>query len=73
MSWFVEGSNSPQPDPVYSCNVEETDTMLWLHAKRMHCTKILVLSSDTDVYMIGLPIQCTQDKDIIVQISDMNS
>ena len=28
---------------------------------------------DTDVYMIGLPLQCTQDKDIIVQISDMNS
>ena len=72
-SWFVEGNNSPQPDPAYSCNAEETDTMLWLHAKRTNCNKILVLSPDTDVYMIGLPLQCTQDKDIIVQISDMNS
>ena len=72
-SWFVEGSNSPQPDPVYSCNAEETDTMLWLHAKRTQCDKVLVLSPDTDVYMIGLPLQCTLDKDIIVQISDLNS
>ena len=22
-SWFVEGNNSPQPDPAYSCNAEE--------------------------------------------------
>ena len=72
-SWFVEGNNSRQPDPAYSCNAEETDTMLWLHAKRTNCNKILVLSPDTDVYMIGLPLQCTKDKDIIVQISDMNS
>ena len=71
--WFVEGNSSPQPDPVYSCNAEETDTMIWLHAKKTHCNKILVLSPDTEVYMIGLPLQCTQDKDIIVQISDMNS
>ena len=47
--------------------------MLWLHAKRTSSNKILVLSPDTDVYMIGLPLQCTQDKDIIVQISDINS
>lgn len=73
-SWFVEGScSSPQPDPAFSCNAEETDTMLWLHAKKTHCSKILVLSPDTDVYMIGLPLQCTREKDIIVQISDMNS
>ena len=57
---FVEGSSSPQPDLVYSCNAEETDTMLWLHAKKTHCNKILVLSPDTDVYMIGLPLQCTE-------------
>ena len=72
-SWFVEGSSIPQPDPMYSCNAEETDTMLWLHAKRTQCNKILVLSPDADVYMIGLPLQCTQNKDIIVQISDINS
>ena len=41
-------------------------------AKISHYT-VLVLSPDTDIYMIGLPLQCTQDKDIIVQTSDMNS
>lgn len=30
-------------------------------------------SPDTDVYMIGLPLRCAQDKDVTVQISDMNS
>ena len=48
---------SPQPDPMYSCNAEETDRMLWLYAERTHCNRILVLSLDTDVYMIGLPLQ----------------
>ena len=72
-SWFVEGNNSPQPDPAYSCNAEETDTMLWLHVKGTNCSNVLVLSPDTDVYMIGLPLQCTHMKDIIVQISDINS
>ena len=72
-SWFVEGCKSPQPDCVYSCNAEETHTTLWLHTEGTHCNRILVLAPDTDIYMIGLPLQCTQDKDIIVQISDMNS
>ena len=72
-SWIVEGSNSSWSDPECSCNAEETDTMLWLHAKMTRYTKILVHSPDTDVYVIGLPLQCTKDKDIIVQSSDMNS
>ena len=71
--WFVKGSNTPQPNPLYTCNAEETDTMLWLHADRTECSKILVISPDTDVYFIGLPLKCTQDKEIIVQISEMNS
>ena len=72
-TWFVQGNSSPQPDPMYSCTAEETDTRLWLHAKQTPCNQILVLSPDTDVYIIGLPLQCTQDKEIIVQISNMNS
>ena len=73
--WFVEGNNSTsQPDPAYSSNAElETDTMIWLHVRRTDCNTILIQSPDTDVYMIGLPLQCTQEKDIIVQISAINS
>lgn len=71
--WFVEGNHGPEPDPVFSCNGEEADTMIWLHATKTHCSKITVLSADTDVYMIGLPLQCSLDKDIIVQVSNINS
>lgn len=60
--WFVESNHSPEPDPVFSCNGEETDTMIWLHATKTHCSKITVLSADTDVYMIGLPLKCSLDK-----------
>ena len=41
--------------------------------KRTECSKILVISPDTDVYFIGLPLKCTKDKEIIMQISEMNS
>ena len=66
-SWFTHGRNTPQPDR------EETDTRLWLHAARTQYNQILVLSPDTDVYIIGLPLQCTCEKNIIVQISKMSS
>ena len=72
-SWFVEGKNSPQPHPEYSCNAEEADTMIWLHATKTQCSNILVLSPDTDVYMIGLPLLCTLNKHIIVQVSAIGS
>ena len=72
-AWFVTGRHSPQPDPSYTCNGEEADTRLWLHAKQTRYSKILVLSPDTDVYHIGLPLQCTSEKEIIVQVSAVNS
>ena len=72
-SWFVEDKQLPQPHPEYSCNAEEADTVLWLHATKTQCTNILVLSPDTDVYMIGLPLLCTASKHIIVQISAIGS
>ena len=34
---------------------------------------LLVLPPDTDVYMIGLPLQCSHSKHIIVQISKVGS
>ena len=46
---------------------------VWLHASKTNCKTILILSPDTDVYMIGLPLNCMQDKNIIVQISTFNS
>ena len=69
-TWFVEGGTLPvQPDPLFASNAEETDTRVWLHARKTACTQILILSPDTDVYFIGLPLQCTQEKSIVIQIS----
>ena len=56
-AWFAHGSNSPQPDPTYTCKVEQTDSRVWLHAPGLQYNKILALSPDTDMYIIGLPLQ----------------
>ena len=36
-------------------------------------TKIIVMSPDTDVYLIGLPLFCASERDIIVQVSPIAS
>ena len=56
-AWFITQDSTPQPNPVYICNAEETDTRIWLHCRQSECEKILVLSPDTDIYHIGLPLQ----------------
>lgn len=72
-AWFVQGQQSPQPDPLYLCNAEETDTRIWLHAKQTSGTKLLIVSPDTDVYVIGLPLQSMQQEQIVIQISLLHS
>lgn len=72
-AWFVQGRQSPQPDPSYACNAEETDTRIWLHLKQTTADKILVVSPDTDVYHIGLPLQSINRKEVIIQINPINS
>ena len=69
-AWCVHGRSTAQPDPRFSCNAEETDTRLWLHA---YFQKILVISPDTDLYHIGVPLQCAIHKEVVVQVSLVNS
>ena len=71
-AWSITRDSTPQPLPVYNCNAEETDTRLWLHSKCTLCLKILILSPDTDIYHIGLPL-IQRQKDIMVRISMYNS
>ena len=68
-AWFVRQHSQPQPDPSFTCAAEETDTRLWYHVKKTRSNKILIMSPDTDVYMIGLPLQSVQRKDVILQVS----
>ena len=74
-AWYTrveEGRGVKQPDPAYKCNAEETDTRIWLHVKNTAYKRILVVSPDTDIYHIGLPLQrlC---KEVVVQVSPINS
>ncbi len=70
--WSVTGTNRAQPRPQFTCNAGETDTRLWLHVKLSTYSRILILSPDTDVYNIGLPLESATRKDVVVQISAIN-
>ena len=68
-AWFVTSKNKPEPDPNYHCNAEEADTRLWLHARKTPYSRILMVTPDTDVYMIGLGLHCARSKEIVAQIN----
>ena len=65
----MESPGVLQPDPTLK---EETDTRVWRHVQQTTGSKCLVVSPDTDVYMIGLPLYHGENKDIIVQINPYN-
>ena len=71
-AWLIARGSTPQPLPVYTCNAEETDTRLWLHCRHTECRKILILSPDTDIYHIGLPL-IHRENNIMVLINMYNS
>ncbi len=58
-----------EPNPNLRCVAEETDTRLWLHVKKPNCSNILIMSPDTDIYNIGLPLLSVCDKNIMVQLN----
>ncbi len=58
-----------EPNPNLRCVAEETDTRLWLHVKKPNCSNILIMSTDTDIYNIGLPLLSVCDKNIMVQLN----
>lgn len=72
-AWYVSGTNRRQPHPEFSCDAPETDTRLWLHATMSSCSQVLIISHDTDVYHIGLPLPCIREKQIYVQVSPLSS
>ena len=72
-AWYTDKSGDVQPDPTFWCNAGETDNRLWLHATKTIHDQVLIISRDTDVYHIGLPLKCTQNKEIVMQISALSS
>lgn len=72
-AWFVTGNQKAQPNPQFTSNTEETDTRLWLHICRTRYSRIFIMSPDTHMYNIGLPLDSKQRKEIVVQISRVSS
>ena len=69
---YISCLENAQPEPLYHSNAEETDTRIWLHAKKTIHSKIHIMSPDTDVYHIGLPM-CFNNKEIMISLSAMTS
>ena len=73
-AWSVNyEATTPQPNPVYTCNCEETDTRMWLHVRHTACNRVLIMSLDTDSYHIGLPLHHGDRKEVIVQLNKYTS
>ena len=70
---FVCMNTNKESDDTLLCNAEEADTRVWLHTTNSAGTKKLVLSPDTDVYHIGLPIVAETSLDVLVRLSKFNS
>ena len=68
-AFFVtSASKEPQCNESLYCNAEESDTHIWLHVINSTGTKKLVLSPDTDVYHIGLPIISGTELECVVRL-----
>ena len=67
---YQVGGTSSQSRELYSKNGEEADMRICRHAYQSNVSKILIYSTDTDVYKIGLPLTCiTSQMECVVQIN----
>ena len=70
---FTELNRTPQCDSRLTCNAEESDTRIWLHVVNSAGQKKLILSPDTDVYHVGLPVVAGTTLDVLVRLSPFSS
>ena len=56
----MSNSSEPECNERLSCSAEESDTRMWLHVLHSPGAEKLVLSPDTDIYHIKLPVVYTQ-------------
>ena len=69
----VVHNSIPQIDSGLSCNAVEADTRIWLHVLKSSGERKLVISPDTDVYHIGLPLIAGTKINVIIQLSPITS
>ncbi len=53
---LFEGENLPEPVKMLESNAEEADICVWRHVRQVPTTKILVVSIDSDVHIIGMAL-----------------
>ena len=64
----VTKSAGPCATLQYDSDADESDTRIWIHAQHSTGSKKYILSPDTDVYHIGLPLILSTEE-IIIQLS----
>ena len=69
----VTSGQPPTINNTVSCNADESDTRIWLPALHSPGTRKLVLSPDTDVYHIGLPVIAHTHLDVLVRLSNFST
>ena len=65
--------SQPHTDDTSQSNAQESVTRIWLHVLRSAGVKKLVLSPDTDVYHLGLPVIAHTNLEVIVRLSSFSS
>ena len=55
------------------CATDIVNATNMANVTKTNAKKILILSLDTDVYHIGLPLACTKTKEVIVKVSSLTS
>ena len=70
---YVEGNNSAKCDDRLTCNAKESDTRIWLHVIHSQGQRKLVLSPDTDVYNIRLPLLAGTSLEVMIKLSPFTS
>ena len=67
-SVLVTRQEGARPWPTIQSFVDESDTRIWLHLRHSAGNRKFILSPDTDVYHIGLPL-VSPGETVLVQIS----
>ena len=60
-------------DIFVDCATDIVNATNMANVTKTNANKFLILSPDTDVYHIGLPLACTKTKEVIVKVSSLTS
>ena len=71
LAYYSNCTASKVTDATLTCNAEEADTRMWLHASQTSGKKILVYSPDTDALFISLLMVNPIIQDVYLQVNPL--